>query len=301
MRAVAHWHDVASETEDLGVIGHTFQGLGDAAGAVRLGVNRFQVPAGKAATPQHAEDEEVFYVLGGSGWSVQEDGCFAIAQGDVVYYRAWQPAHTVVAGDDGLDVLAMGTIDLSWGGVRFPRIDMVRVTDHLLRGDHTHQWEVEAKLPAIEIADPPDPRPETIVNVADVEPVPFGGTQAYFLARRLGMHRIALNRAVLGPGAEAAPPHCHSAEEECFVVLDGDGLLLLGSEEAEHPVRAGSVVSRPAGTGIAHAFRGGENGMTMLMFSDKDPNDMCFYPRTGKVSLRGLGITFKPNIVPWAD
>src|SRR5580765_4602185 len=108
MRAVAHWDDVESASFDLGVIGATWSGLADAAGAVRLAVNRIQVPAGKAATPQHAEDEEVFYVLGGSGWSVQEDGCFAIAAGDAVLYRAWRPAHTVVAGDGELDVLAMG-------------------------------------------------------------------------------------------------------------------------------------------------------------------------------------------------
>lgn len=137
--------------------------------------------------------------------------------------------------------------------------------------------------------------------VADVEPRAPGGTEARFVARRLGMRRLALNHGVLGPGAEAVPLHCHSAEEETFVILEGDGVLLLGSDEEEHPVRAGSIVVRPAGTGVAHAFRGGEQGMTMLMFSDKDPNDMTFYPRTGKVTLRGLGITIKPEIVPWAD
>ena len=84
-------------------------------------------------------------------------------------------------------------------------------------------------------------------------------------------------------------------------LLEGDGVLLLGNDEEEHPVRAGSVVARPAGTGVAHAFRGGDQGMSMLMFSDKDPNDMCLYPRSGKVLLRGLGITIKPEIVPWAD
>ena len=47
------------------------------------------------------------------------------------------------------------------------------------------------------------------------------------------------------------PPHCHSLEEEIFVVLEGDGHLLLWEEDGveEHEVRAGSVVVRPAGTG----------------------------------------------------
>ena len=55
-------------------------------------------------------------------------------------------------------------------------------------------------------------------------------------------------------------------------------------------MRAGSVVARPAGTGVAHAFRGGEAGMTLLMYGNRDPNDICFYPRSGKVMLRGVGV-----------
>ena len=31
----------------------------------------------------------------------------------------------------------------------------------------------------------------------------------------------------LGPGATGSPPHCHSEEEELFVILDGAGLLEL--------------------------------------------------------------------------
>jgi hypothetical protein len=39
--------------------------------------------------------------------------------------------------------------------------------------------------------------------------------------------------------------------------------------------------------------------MTLLMLSDSHPTDMTYEPRTGKVSPRGLGITFQPEIVPW--
>jgi uncharacterized cupin superfamily protein len=305
MSAIAHWEDANSETEDLGAIGGTWTELSEAVGAVRLGVNRIEIASGKAATPQHAEDEEVFYVLGGSGWSVQEDGCFAIGAGDVVYYGAWEPAHTVVAGDDGLDVIAFGTRDGPRGATRFPRIDKVRLMGHLLSGDHTHQWELEAQLDRIEVKDPPDPRPATIVNADAMEPFHYemgaAKADARFLTRALGARGIALNRADILAGGEAAPPHCHSMEEELFVVLDGDGVLLLGAEEAEHPLRAGSLVSRLPGTGVPHGFRAGERGMRVLMFSDKHPNDMTFSPRNGKVTLRGLGISFQPEIVGWAD
>jgi hypothetical protein len=35
-------------------------------------------------------------------------------------------------------------------------------------------------------------------------------------------------------------------------------------------LRAGSVVARPPGTGVAHAFRAGEPGMTLLMYGTRD-------------------------------
>ena len=97
-----------------------------------------------------------------------------------------------------------------------------------------------------------------------------------------------------------APPHCHSAEEELFVVLDGDGVLLLDGED-ERPLRRGHVVARPAGTGVAHAFRGGGAGLTFLAWGHRDPSDICFYPRSGKVSVRGVKAVFRVQRVDYWD
>jgi uncharacterized cupin superfamily protein len=140
------------------------------------------------------------------------------------------------------------------------------------------------------------PRPPNIVNVGDLEPMERDGAtvgrRVRYPARSAGSVRTGLRHAEVLPGKLNAPPHCHSAEEEIFVVLDGDGHLLLWEEEGvtEHPVRAGSVVARPPGTGVAHAFRAGEHGMTLLMYGTRDPSDICFYPRSGKVYFIGLGL-----------
>lgn len=79
-----------------------------------------------------------------------------------------------------------------------------------------------------------------------------------------------------------------------FVLLEGEGVLELwgrGEESPEeHPLRGGDVISRPAGTGIAHAIRPGGQGITYLAYGTREPSDMCFYPQSGRVSLRGLGI-----------
>jgi uncharacterized cupin superfamily protein len=115
----------------------------------------------------------------------------------------------------------------------------------------------------------------------------------------LGSVRIGVGHLVVDPGKLAYPPHCHSAEEELFVVLDGDGTLLLGDEE--HPVRPGHVVARPAGTGVAHAFRAGDRGLTVLAFGTREPNDIAYYPRSGKVSLRGIKAMFQVQRVGYWD
>ena len=94
-------------------------------------------------------------------------------------------------------------------------------------------------------------------------------------------------------------PHCHSAEEELFVVLEGDGVFLLGDEE--HAVRRGSVVARPPGTRVAHTFRGGDEGMTILVYGTREPNDICYYPRSRKVALRGLGVVGRLEPIEEAD
>jgi len=309
MPATAHWDDTPNRQVDVGpIVGH-WHLLGAAAGCDRIGLRRIEVAPGRQSTPVHAHygEEELFYVLSGSGWSWQEDGVYAIAAGDVILHPPGGPAHTIVAGDDGIDVLAFGE-DLRHEAVRFPRIDATWLGGMILDHRRTHQFELEAeKAGPVELPDTFNPRPLTIIALDDVEPVAFkrGGTDATarFLGRALGAQYTALNHSVLAPGGSGAQPHCHSGVEELFVVLDGDGVLLLGNDEEreEHPLRTGSLVCRPAGTGVAHEFRAGADGLTLLMYSDVNSDDMCFYPRSGKVMLRGLGIVIKPELVPYFD
>jgi uncharacterized cupin superfamily protein len=103
---------------------------------------------------------------------------------------------------------------------------------------------------------------------------------------------VGVKRIRIDPGMWSTPLHLEGAEEEILVVLEGDGHLLLWEPDGvvEHPVRAGSVVARPPGTGVAHAFLAGERGLTPLLHGTRGPNDICFYPRSGKVFFRGVGV-----------
>lgn len=299
---IAHWDDVKSTRGERGHIAGTWQNLTGRASQT-VGVKRIRVDPGMWATPLHLEgaEEEIFYVLGGSGVSVQSEGedaeGYAVRPGDCIVHLALENAHTLSGGEEGIDVLAFGQRSYAGGVTWIPRAGVAWLGETWapVGAEEDHPWTREAAAGAPEIAELSE-RPGNIVNVEDVEFVERDaetvGRRVRDLGRAAGSQRTGLRYTEVLPGKLNAPPHCHSAEEEIFVVLDGDGHLLLWEEGGvqEHAVTRGSVVARPAGTGVAHSFRAGDDGMTLLMYGTRDPSDICFYPRSGKVFFTGLGL-----------
>jgi uncharacterized cupin superfamily protein len=138
----------------------------------------------------------------------------------------------------------------------------------------------------------PHERPGTIVNLDDVPAERLERARVQRTRRNLGRAAgsvtTGMQHVEVEPGKESTAQHCHSLEEEIFVVLDGEGVVVLGKDQV--PVRSGHVVARPAGTGVAHVFRAGEPGLTYLAYGTREPGDVCFYPRSSKVSFRGIGV-----------
>jgi uncharacterized cupin superfamily protein len=272
--------------------------LGSAAGCVGVGVRRIEVPAGGWTTPahEHGRGEEIFYVLAGRGISWHRGRTAEVGADDCIVYPAHSGAHTLHALEP-LDVLAFGPreYDESLG---FPRLGMSLVG---LRAVETIsgvvdrapiQFVREAELGPPELPEQPGPRPETIVHRDSAEPVSVElgrvGRTRRRLSRAAGSSSTGLQHAVVQPGKESGPQHCHSVEEEIFVILDGDGVLVLDDDET--PVARGHVVSRPAATGVAHMFRAGEGGLTYLAYGTREPADVCYYPRSNKIAFRGVGV-----------
>ena len=61
------------------------------------------------------------------------------------------------------------------------------------------------------------------------------------------------------------------------------------------------MVVRPPGTRIAHSFRAGPNGLTMLIYGTRKTNDMCWYPRSNKIFWRGLGVIGRIESLDYYD
>lgn len=272
--------------------------LGEAAGSVGIGVRRIELPTGGWSTPvhEHGAGEEIFYVLAGRGLSWQGGGAAEVAAGDCILYLPGRGAHSLHAIEP-LDVLAFGprkTVET----IGFPRLGMSLVGRRAVASESgaidgmPFQYVRESELGPPALPERPGERPATVVNVDAVEEVQFGRGTVEALRRDLGKavgsRHTGLKHVSVAPSKYAAPLHCHSLEEELFVVLDGEGMLVLGDEEV--PVSDGSVVSRPPGTGIAHAFRAGAGGLRLLAYGSREPGDMCYYPRSNKVAFRGLGV-----------
>lgn len=210
--------------------------------------------------------------------------------GDCIVHRPRRGVHTLRAGEEGLDVLAFGQrldpaltalprAGVAWSGARWLEL-----------GAGPGPFEQEGEVGPPELPEPSEQRPANVVALEQA-PAAFGGRMRA-PARAAGARATGLNHVRLAAGEQGAPAHCHSLEEEAFVVLEGEGVLELHEkgEREEHALSRGDVIARPAGSGVAHALRAGERGLTYLAYGTREPGDMCFYPDNGRVSLRGLGI-----------
>lgn len=293
---LAHWDEVEERRAAKGEMDAVWQMLGRAAGTAGVGVNRVRVAPGKLPTPPHSHgaSEEIYFVLAGSGLAWQDGEVHEVRARDCIIQTADHFEHTFVAGPDGLEYLVYGTrhpTEIGW----LPRSRAIRIGWPWVEGRDDDPWDIEAAGPPLEIGDP-KPRPENIRNVDEVE-LSSEGNQTW--AGFTGSELTGFGWEQLAPGTMGSIPHCHSEEEEIFVILEGSATLHLwpsprraelGAEREQHELRPGHIVSRPPGTGVSHHFIAGADGCTMLVYGTRKPNDMCFYPRSNKISWRGLGV-----------
>lgn len=104
-------------------------------------------------------------------------------------------------------------------------------------------------------------------------------------ARKLG---AAID--TLAPGKIVCPYHYHLAQEEMFVVLQGQGHLRVAGEMV--PVKAGDVVFIPPGPEYPHQFVNTSDApMTYLSISTQERPEICEYPDSGKYAAYAHGFS----------
>ena len=175
------------------------QDIGQAAGALNVSLHRLEIAPEETAAQADAPVEEIVYVLEGSGSWENGQETSEVRAGSCGVRLAQDQGHLLRAGKDGLTVLAF----------------VSPIARKLFSGATTSK--------------------PNIVNIEAIEADYEGESGKWVvLARKAGAVRAGLNWGHLQPGRSGAPPHCHSADEEIFVILEGGGTLELWPS----PVRA---------------------------------------------------------------
>ncbi|MEO8779005.1 MAG: cupin domain-containing protein [Rhodanobacter sp.] len=132
--------------------------------------------------------------------------------------------------------------------------------------------------------------PKPFVNLAEVE---FADIEenGFYTSRRarfsagIGARKLGYNLTELPPGTAQCPFHSHRAEEEMFLILEGEGELRYGSET--HRIRKHDVIACPTGdaTTAHQIINTGSTVMRYLSLSCMSELEICEYPDSDKTGV----------------
>ena len=119
----------------------------------------------------------------------------------------------------------------------------------------------------------------------DVEENGLYTSKRGFIGEKIGARQLGYNLTVLPPGKAQCPFHNHRAEEEMFLILDGEGELRFG--DRRYPLRRHDVIACPTGgPEVAHQIiNTGSVDLRYLALSTLAAVEVCEYPDSGKLSL----------------
>jgi len=113
----------------------------------------------------------------------------------------------------------------------------------------------------------------------------------YYTSRRaqfsaaIGARKLGYNLTVLPPGKAQCPFHSHRAEEEMFLILEGEGELRWGSQRFR--IRRHDVIACPTGgPEVAHQIiNTGSTDLRYLALSTLADVEACEYPDSNKIGV----------------
>ena len=139
-----------------------------------------------------------------------------------------------------------------------------------------------------------DLKDRLIRNIADVELEhqrrdPQYDTRCGRVSAGSAALKLGAGYDVLAPGKRSCPYHFHHAQEELFVILEGEGTLRVAGELL--PVRAGDLVFIPPGPEYPHQFINTSDApLRYLSISTQERPEICEYPDSGKVGAYANGV-----------
>jgi uncharacterized cupin superfamily protein len=101
----------------------------------------------------------------------------------------------------------------------------------------------------------------------------------------IGAEQLGVQLQVVAAGKASYPRHAHHANEELFIVLSGEGTYRAGAQS--WPIRAGDIISAPAGTSdTAHQIANtSDKDLKFLSISTRHDPEVVEYPDSGKFAV----------------
>lgn len=91
---------------------------------------------------------------------------------------------------------------------------------------------------------------------------------------------------IVPPGKRSCPYHLHHAQEEMFIVIEGEGTLRVAGEHV--PIRAGDVMFIPAGPEYPHQILNtSDRPLKYLSVSTREQPEIVEYPDSAKILTSG--------------
>lgn len=133
---------------------------------------------------------------------------------------------------------------------------------------------------------------------------PLYDTESASLSAGTVAKKLGAGFDILAPGQIGCPYHFHHAQEEMFVILQGEGTLRVAGEQV--PIRAGDTIFIPAGADYPHHIVNTSDApLHYLSISTQERPEVCEYPDSGKVGIFTPGLRFlqkrDAGLDYWAD
>ena len=114
-------------------------------------------------------------------------------------------------------------------------------------------------------------------------------TETASMTRGTAASKLGASFDIVAPGQLSCPYHFHHAQEEMFVILQGEGTLRVAGERL--PIRAGDVITIPAGPDSPpHIINTSGAPLHYLSISTMEKPEVCEYPDSGKVGAFAPGL-----------
>jgi uncharacterized cupin superfamily protein len=124
------------------------------------------------------------------------------------------------------------------------------------------------------------------VRLEHQQRAPLYETRTARIARGTAARKLGASIDVLAPGKRGCPYHLHHAQEEMFIVLEGEGTLRVAGEML--PIKAGDVMFLPAGPEYPHQIiNSSEAPLKYLSISTMEAPEICEYPDSDKFLAEG--------------